>query len=82
MSLSMNIFFCLRKNNDINMSDYFDWKWKATKISSTGEYSEELTYLEIAKFLMSANFMIMLKRMRIGEELFNNENNIKFQRIS
>ncbi|MCK9477739.1 MAG: hypothetical protein M0R46_17640 [Candidatus Muirbacterium halophilum] len=62
------------------MSDFINWKWKATKVGNN-EYSEELTYDEVARMMLSANFMIMLRRMRIGDELFNNDKNIKFQRI-
>lgn len=63
------------------MTNYSAWKWKATKIGPKGEYSEDVKYPQISEMLMSPNFMTMLKRMNIGEELFYNENNIRFKRI-
>jgi hypothetical protein len=59
-----------------------DWKWKVTKIGPSGEHSEELSFKEISELLLSAGFMTMVKRMKIGEEIFYNERNLKFQRIS
>ena len=58
-----------------------DKMYKATKIGPTGEHSEELTYRQVTEMMMSGGFMTMLKRMKIGDELFYNENNIRFQRI-
>jgi hypothetical protein len=64
------------------MQEYRNWKWKVTKIGITGEHSEELTYEQVTKLLLSGGVMTMLKRMAIGEEIFYNEKNLKFQRIS
>lgn len=61
--------------------NYQNWEWKATKLNMSGEYSENLTYDKISEMLLSGNFMVMLRRMQIGDELFYNERNIKFQRI-
>ena len=74
-------FLCGIKNNNQNMTNHNNWKWKATKIGPMGEHSEELTYKQITEMLLSGNFMLMIKRMKIGEELFYNENNIKYLRI-
>jgi hypothetical protein len=61
------------------MSDH-DKKFKATKVGPMGEHSEDLTYSQVTEMMLSGGFMTMLKRMRVGEELFYNEKNIKFQR--
>lgn len=80
MFLNTSIFFYLKKQNKI-MNNIKDWKWKATKIGQTGEHTEEIGYEDLASLKLSGGFMLMIKRMKIGEEIFYNEMNIKFLRI-
>lgn len=56
-------------------------KYKATKITSTGEYSEEMTYSKVGEMLLSSNFMVMLDRLKVGEYLYYNDRKIEFRRV-
>jgi len=75
----MNIFFYLKKNNWKIMEEK---KWKVTKVGQSGEHSEELDSKQVAELMLSGGFMTMVKRMGVGEEIFYNERNLKFQRIA
>lgn len=55
-------------------------KFMATKISSKGDYSEEMTYSQVSELMVTSNFLTMLNRIEIGEMLYHNDKKIEFKR--
>jgi len=52
-------------------------KYKASK-GSNNEF--EVTYTQVSEMLLSAGFMTMFKRMKIGEKMFNHDIMTEFER--
>ena len=59
-----------------------EMKFKAKKVHANGqEVVEELTMEQVSSMMLSAGFMTMLKRTKIGEVMYYNEIKIEFERI-
>ena len=53
-------------------------KYKASKGSNN---EIEVTHTQVSEMLLSAGFMTMFKRLKIGEKMFNHDIMTEFERI-
>jgi hypothetical protein len=54
---------------------------KIFEASKSEKNKMEVTYAQVSNLMLSEGFMMMLKRLKLGEELYHNDTMVNYKRI-